>query len=126
MTNIGQLPQLTGSFSLANNADWRCYLQFVLASNPSESLDLTGIAFSMQVRPAVGNAEVVLDISTGDGTLVNGGTNGMLSWAVPLSALATLPPGNYVADLIATGDGQTINLFETAPAQINVIQGVTR
>ncbi|WCS27218.1 hypothetical protein LOK46_10495 [Methylobacterium sp. NMS14P] len=90
-------------------------------------LDLTGIAFDLQVRLTADSPVLGLDISTAAATMVNGGTNGQLAFNVPPSSLNGLTVGTYTTDIVATADGRTINLFQTnGPASLIVRQGVTR
>ncbi|MGD0642170.1 MAG: hypothetical protein ABSC22_15590 [Roseiarcus sp.] len=124
MTNVLALPQISGSLTIATNGDLRAAVTFTQAGS-SAPLDLTGIAFHMQVRPAAGSPEIALDLSTANGLLVNSGTNGLLSWLVPAAQLAQLAPGSYVADLIASGDGATVNLCQNGPLAVTVNAGVT-
>jgi hypothetical protein len=125
MTNVLTLPQISGSLTIATNADLRVGLQFSQVGS-NAPLDLTGIVFHMQVRPAAGNPVVVLDLSTNNNTLINGGTNGLLSWLVPKSpSIEQLTPGSYVADLIAEADGATINLCQAGPLTVTVVEGLT-
>lgn len=124
MTNILALPQISGSLSLATNGDLRASLGFTQA-NSSTAIDLTGIAFRMQVRLASDATQIALDLSTDNGLLINGGANGLLSWVVPAAMTAQIAPGAYVADLLAIADGATINLCAAAPLAVTVTQGVT-
>lgn len=124
MTNVLALPQIAGSLTIATNADLRAALTFTQAGS-SAPLDLTGIAFHMQVRLASDLTEIALDLSTANGLLINGGTNGLLSWLVPAAQLAQIAPGSYVADLIASGDGAVVNLCQGAPMAVTVVEGVT-
>ncbi len=122
-TNIGLLPQLSDSFVVATNGDWRDQIVFV---NNGAPLDITGIRFKGQLRSAASDFIIRLIVSTDDGTLVNGGSNGSLTFAVPYSLLQPIPPGAYVFDLLAMADNETVNLFQAAPAQVTVNEGVTR
>jgi hypothetical protein len=124
MTNILALPQISGSLTIATNADLRAALQFTQAGS-SAALDLTGISFHMQVRPAAGNPAIALDMSTANGLLTNGGANGLLSWLVPAAQVAQMAPGAYVADLVAIADGAIVNLCQAAPLTVTVVEGVT-
>lgn len=123
MTNITRLPQLSGSFSVATNADWRDEIMFVLADG--SPLDLTGIEFEQHIRPDVASVNVILKLSTSNGLLINGGSGGRLAWHVPVGSLR-VGGGTYVTDLVARADGITINLFRDAPAALAVHHGVTR
>ena len=95
-------------------------------------LDLTGISFVSNLRPFTNSSESYLTIQTSDGTYNNGGPTGVLSVdipylidGVPNPKIAGLFPGTYVMDIIAEGDGATINLFPLGPATVTVLDGVT-
>lgn len=120
------LPAPLASPALVTNADWRFSVQFVETASPSTPVDLTGISFEGQVRSSVSSVQKLLDISTAAGTLVNGGTNGMLTFAVPKSLFCNLPPGSYVFDLVATASDGVVNLYGGSPATLIVSEGVTR
>ena len=131
MTQINNLPQITGSFSLVTNADWRDTIIFQSATNTP--IDLTGIRFRAQVRPAVGSPVVILSLDTNTTSLVNGGTAGTLEFYVPVSAAAgqqqmnLVAPGSYVLDLLAIADGEQVNLTsEGGPMKVTVSGGVTQ
>ena len=124
MTNVLALPQIEGSLSIAANADLRASLLFTQAGSEAP-LDITGIAFRMQVRLASDPTQIALDLSTDNSLLINGGTNGVLSWIVPAAQTAQIEAGDYVADLLAIADGATINLCLNAPLAVTVAQGVT-
>ena len=124
MTNVLALPQISGSLTIATNADLRAALQFTQAGS-STPLDLTGISFHMQVRLGSDLTRIALDLSTANGLLINGGPNGLLSWLVPAPQLAQIAPGAYVADLIAEGDGAIVNLCQNGPLTVTVVEGVT-
>jgi hypothetical protein len=88
-------------------------------------LDITGIEFRAQVRALAGGNDVYLTADTADGTFVNGGTNGILLFQIPASSMNRVRAGSYVMDIVAEGDGNTINLFPVGPAAVNVVQGIT-
>lgn len=126
-TNIGLLPQIQGSLPpIVKNGDWRWSIQFVQANNPATPVDITGIAFELQLRSKASDPQVFLDTSTALGNVTNGDTNGTLTWGVPQSALVNITNGNYLADLIAVADGKTINLCAGSPLTVSVGQGITR
>jgi hypothetical protein len=80
----------------------------------------------MQVRLASDLSEIALDMSIDNGLLINGGESGLLSWLAPNKPFTErLAPGAYVADLIASADGATVNLFQAAPLAVTVVAGVT-
>ncbi len=124
MTQILALPQLAGSMTIDGNADFLVAWRFD-APGGGGPIDLTGIAFHMQVRP-LDLGSVALDLSTLNGGLVNGGGAGTLTFWSPAAANVALTPGAYVADLIAEGDGLRLNLFAAAPMTVSVLPGVTR
>ena len=131
-TNISLLPQLSVSFVVINNADWRDSIQFY-QTGTTTALDLTGISFKAQLRSSISNPVAILTASTDNGLLINGGMNGLLSFAVPrdpagsLGGMSLIPAGSYVLDLIASGDSKIINLFQAiGPATVLVKTGVTK
>jgi hypothetical protein len=124
MTNILQLPQLSGSLIVATNADLRVAVQFVQAGTTT-ALDLTGIDFVQEWRLATDTTAIGLRLTTDNGLLVNGDANGTLSWLVPESKAKAIEPGAYVADLLAIADGAVVNLFQNAPLTVTVNGGVT-
>jgi hypothetical protein len=95
-------------------------------------LDLTGISFLMQVRTAVTDASVYLNLSTGNGLLLNGGLTGILSGDVAPSNLGSLPitgaGSALVTDIVASAmDGGPVNLMAVSgPASVTVSPGVSR
>ena len=121
MTNVLTLPPISGSYTVETNADWRTSWTFASGGTP---IDITGIAFHLQMRPAAGSPEIDLDLSTANGALTNGGATGVLSLIAPVAALQEIAPGAYVADLVATADGATINLCG-APFAVTIAGGVT-
>lgn len=74
-----------------------------------QPLDITGIRFVMMMRQTAGNATILLSADTDDGTLVNGGSTGVLGFAIPVETMeriATSPVGSpYVLDVVAIADG---------------------
>lgn len=124
MTNVLQLPQLSGSLTVATNADLRVSVQFVVAGT-TNPLDLTGIDFIQEWRLASDQTAIGLRLTVVNGMLVNGGANGTLSWLVLEATAKTIPPGAYVADLLAIADGAVVNLFQNAALVVTVNGGVT-
>ena len=124
MTNVLALPQISPPLAIATNADFRGALTFTPGGGGA-AIDISGIAFHMQVRLASDETQIALDLSTANGLLINGGTNGVLSWVVPAAQTAEIAPGAYVADLLAIADGAVVNLCAAAPLAVTVIRGVT-
>ncbi len=133
MTNILMLPQLQATFVIANNGDWTDQIQF-LQPDPNDPngqtlipLDLTGITFRGQIRPSALSPVVLLEIGTDDSTLVNSGQDGKLTWNVFAIKFNGMEGGSGVFDLLAFGDGHTINLFQKAgPASVTINEGITK
>jgi hypothetical protein len=121
------------------NGDWRDSLQFQWpagSTNAGQPIDLTGISFEAQLRPSPTDSEVLLDLSTANGLLVNDGALGTLTFAVPRDApttgiayhMSTMPAGTTAyMDFIASGDGQIINLCQVGgPIAVTINRGITR
>jgi hypothetical protein len=90
-------------------------------------LDLTGILFKVQVRAAANGQQVYLNLNSTLGGLVNGAASGVLSFDVTQPTIAAnLPAGSYVVDIVAEGDGHTLNLFPEGPASLTVSAGITQ
>ncbi|MBB4199047.1 hypothetical protein CCR94_16260 [Rhodoblastus sphagnicola] len=122
MTNIAQLAgvALSPSLTIETNADFRGALT-VLAG-----VDLTGIVFRMQVRDAVGSTNILADLSSSNGAL-SGDASGVLHYVLTAAQTKFLAPyagTTAVADILAEGDGETLNLC-AAPLAIAISAGVT-
>ena len=127
MTAILQLPPLAGSMTIVTNADFLQAWEFTLpGSSPATPIDLTGIDFRMQVRLASDLTQIGLDLSLANGGLISGGATGLLTFWSPRAANAALAPGDWLADLVAEGDGLTIALFSSGPMTVTVLQGITQ
>ena len=88
-------------------------------------LDLTGINFISSIRAPTGTTRVYLTAQTADGTMLNGKTNGTLSYNVPATKVVAVPAGVYVVDIIAYDTVNVVNLFPSGPASITVVDGPT-
>jgi hypothetical protein len=88
-------------------------------------LDLTGITFKAQVRAMAGGNDVYIVMTTADGSMVNGGADGTLLFNIPASSMQKVDAGQYVMDILAEGDGNTMNLFPQGPATVQVVEGIT-
>lgn len=131
MTNILLLPQLSASFTIANNDDWLDQIQF-LQPGEATPLDITGIDFRGVL--VGGNGAVLLSMQTADGTLVNGGATGVLSFNVRrfpteggvLTCTSVLKPGTAQVELLASADGYYVNLLKLSRAQALIIDGLVK
>lgn len=117
MTNVLALPPISGSLTLPNNADLRQVWTL--------GVDLTGIAFAMQIRLASAPTVIALDISTAQGGLANGGSAGTLTLTAPQATVETIAPGAYLADILASAEGHVVNLCGGTPLAVTVTAGVT-
>jgi len=132
-TNLLLLPQLTASFDWSCGDDVLDAIEFVVAPASTTPLSIAGIEFEATLSRAI-DSPAVARMSTANGFLVNGGANGILSFAVPgerpstdAPALCTarLTPGSYVMGLIARADGKSVNLFlASGPATVTLAQKV--
>jgi hypothetical protein len=124
---VGQVTSLTtftlvdGFGSLVNAIATN--VEITVTFNPAP-LDLTGISFAAGLRVSAGSKQVFLPMQTGDGTLVNGGKLGTLGFNVSRVKMQSVPPGNYVMDVLATDGTVTVNLFQQAPATVTVLAGI--
>lgn len=126
MTNILLLPKWQASLVMTTNADFRESFAFVAGDEVDAApIDISGIAFRLMARRDRGDPVVAFIGSTDDGRLVNHGVTGVLEMRLPASLFAALPPGDYVADILAEADGMVINLCPD-PLGIELRQGVTR
>lgn len=125
MTQILNLPLVEVGIDTGTNEDWRDSIGFTAANG--SALDISGIAFRMMLREKAEDAQAWLDVSTAsavaDGQLVNGGATGVLGIAVPLAKMKRIHPGDYVMDIVATGDGIS---RVAARGNVSVVLGVTR
>jgi len=122
MTEIAQLVGVTVAPALAifANADFRGAIPI------KAGVDLTGIAFRMQIRASVGATAVLAELSTANGMLTTD-AQGNLAYALPAARTKFLAPyagTSGVADIIAEADGETINLC-AAPLSVAIGAGVT-
>lgn len=130
-TNILAMPLVQIDVETGNNEDWVDVLQWTVdngSGDPSSfpDLDIRGIEYSMEVRRAATDAEVILAASTLEGTMAVGAPPniGFLIWYVPLEEVMQYKePGNYVGDIVAM-DGN----FTRTVVQMNltIFEGITR
>lgn len=74
-----------------------------------QALDITGIRFVMMMRRSAQDATILVGADTDQGTLVNGGTSGVLGWAIPVEMMQRVAISSdgapYVLDVLAMADG---------------------
>jgi hypothetical protein len=120
-TNILFLPVVGMEMFTSTNADWLDGLEYRTDDPVPVPIDLTGIAFDMEMRTAPPVATVVLHAST-ENKLIRVYSN---TWQllVPSKTMLLIPPGDYVFDLLGRADGYTRNLVQ---AVVTVQLGITR
>src|SRR5262245_41086333 len=127
-TNLLILPRVNLTIQVFTNEDWQDRLAFYdLNGNP---ISLDGIAFALECRRHVDDAEALISISTdpyddktGGDLIIEGDDENILHIAVPMSKMLRVPWGGYVFDATGNADGmQRVILTGT----LTVIEGVTR
>lgn len=76
-------------------------------------VNVTGYTADMQVRQDVNSASVIVELSTANGRIVTGTTDGKFTLTLTAVQTAALPPGNYVYDLEVTSPGGTVTKILT-------------
>lgn len=76
-------------------------------------VNVTGYTADMQVRQDVDSASIIVELSTSNGRIVAGTTDGKFTLTLTAAETATLPPGNYVYDLEVTSPGGTVTKILT-------------
>jgi hypothetical protein len=126
-TNLLAMPLVSMQVETGTNEDWIDSLEFLVddGSATPPQLDLTGIAFAMEVRRTPPDHEVVLTASTALGTLAVGNPPdfGFLLINIPLADMRGQQPGSYVADIVGT-DGHSTRRCVVIDLEIK--WGITR
>jgi hypothetical protein len=68
-------------------------------------VNVDGYTAKMQVRQAVTSTSVIVEMSTENGRIVTGTTDGKFTITLLPAETAPLPPGNYIYDLDITSPG---------------------
>lgn len=130
-TNVLALPLVAVSVQTGNNEDWLDSVKFVvdegigLPVDQMPQLDLRGIDFTMEVRRAATDSEVIIGASTANGTLLIGSPPdfGFLIINLLLVEMQNHAAGNYVGDIVGS-DG--INSRVTVAIDLIIVEGVTK
>ena len=118
--DVWELPLIDLQFEVGTNEDWVDSIE-LLDEDGVTPLDLTGIAFRLQVRKTAPDHTVLIDASTAAGSLLVG--NGVVGLYVLEDTMHGVPPGDYVLDIVGEKAGRTARL---ATGTVKVLQGVTR
>jgi hypothetical protein len=119
-TKLLWVPPVIMSMAVANNEVWLDGLEYQ-DEETSDPIDLTGIAFQMEMRLAATAATVVLRATSDNSYIRVGGNTWQLQ--VPADVMVTIPPATYVYDMLGLADGLTRRL---ARGNVTVELGVTR
>lgn len=104
MTEITSLILFEMEVETRSNSNAPASLGFMV--DEDTPIDLTGIAFKLQLRYPRTSRAVPLEATTANNTLLVGGVdNNYLTFAFTLEQMNLLPPGNYLFDLLAVADG---------------------
>lgn len=122
ITSSTQLTCVDGT-GLAVNATGSMPSAFLTFMAPP--LSLVGIIFIANLRKTAKDTRVWLTAQTGDNSMINQGTQGLLSFNVPIAQMGTVPADNYVMDILASGDGYTINLMAGGPSPVTITGGIS-
>ena len=76
-------------------------------------VNVTGYSADMQVRQDVDSASIIVELSTANGRIVAGTTDGKFTLTLTAAQTAALPPGNYVYDLEVTSPGGIVTKILT-------------
>jgi len=119
-TKLLWVPPVIMTMEVANNEVWLDGLEYQ-DEDTGDPIDLTGIAFQMEMRIAPSAATVVLRATSDNNYIRVGGNTWQLQ--VPADVMVTIPPAVYVYDILGLGDGLTRRL---ARGEVTVALGVTR
>lgn len=122
------MPLVTMTVITGTNEDWVDSIKYLVAGDEFPELpqlDLTGIAFLMEVRRTAPDTEVVLRASTEDGTLGIGAPPnfGYLMINIDHESMKIIRPGKYVADIVGQDD---ITVRRCVVVDLEVVFGITR
>jgi hypothetical protein len=119
-TKLLWVPPVIMTMAVANNEVWLDGLEYQ-DEESGDPIDLTGIAFQMEMRIAPSAATVVLRATSDNNYIRVGGNTWQLQ--VPADVMVTIPPAIYVYDMLGLADGLTRRL---ARGEVTVELGVTR
>jgi hypothetical protein len=124
-TNLLAMPLISMIVETGTNEDWIDSILFLVNEVGLPQLDLTGIEFSMEVRRAAPDHEVVINGTTKDGTLAIGAwpDTGYLLINIIHDRMKIIQPGEYVADIVGS-DSDSIR--RCIVMTLSVVQGITR
>jgi hypothetical protein len=130
VTNLLAMPLVTMTVVTGTNEDWVDSIKYLVDNGSGDpdlypQLDLTGIAFSMEVRRLSPNAEVVIRASTADGTLGIGDApnTGYLLINVDHEMMKTIKPGGYSGDIVGQ---DAVTIRRCVVIDLEIALGITR
>jgi hypothetical protein len=85
------------------------FSQTILYTDASETpIDLTNYTAEMHVRTAVASAGTIIELSTGDSSIILDGVNGTIELAITATDMSDLAAGKYFYDLELYGENDLI------------------
>lgn len=119
-TKLLWVPPVIMTVEVANNEVWLDGLEYQ-DEETGDPIDLTGIAFQMEMRLAPTAATVVLRATSDNAYIRVAGNTWQLQ--VPSDIMVTIPPATYVFDMLGLADGLTRRLVR---GEVTVVMGITR
>lgn len=98
----------TYNITCPNNATFELYFVWAVDGVPVNN---TGGICSLQVRPTYSAVTPLFDLEVGAGITL-GGASGAVTCTIDEAVTATVPPGNYVYDLVLTISGTAYRLLQ--------------
>jgi hypothetical protein len=130
VTNLLAMPLVQVTVITGTNEDWVDAIKYVVDDGGGipdsyPQLDLTGIAFEMEVRRQTPDAEVVIRASSADATLSIGEPPdfGFLLINIDHADVKTIRPGDYIGDIIGKDD---VTIRRCVVINLQIVQGITR
>lgn len=123
---------MSASYHFKNSAKFRSACEqgstfrrrLTLKDSEGALVDLSGYTARMQVRAKVESSAVIASLTTENGRITIGGTDGTITLLLSATETAALPAGGYVYDLeIVNGLSDVVRLLE---GQFIVSGNVTR
>jgi hypothetical protein len=120
-THILDIPQAQIACETGTNEDWLDGLAYVTDATPPVDVSLDGIDFEMMLRHVTPDATAALHCTTANTMLIISGN--ILRFNVPADVMGTVPPTDYVFDIVGKADGYQRRIVIGTVA---VVEGVTR
>lgn len=113
-------PAVWNAFTIRTGASFQYLLTWLADNTP---VDLTGYSAEMKVRYSLYDCDAILDLTTENGGLTLGGTDGTIQILIDASATESLNAGKAVYDLKLISSGGLADFLIVGT--INIIKTVT-